>query len=483
VKRGDDLPAEERERTQQFLKVFANSGSYGVFVEMIRKQTRADKPADLAVYGRDGRFSCRTTAPEDPAAFYFPPIGAVITAAARLMLALLERCVTDSGGSYAFADTDSMAIVASESGGLILSEGGPNRFPDETPAIRALSWETVDSIVDRFKALNPYDPKAVPGSILKIEDVNFDPKTGKQRQIHAFAISAKRYALFTIESDRRPEILEAKEHGLGQYLNPIDPEREDRDWIRETWEGLVGEVLGGPTFQPSWGDAPAMIRASIPTPLLLDRFAELNRKKAFADRLKPFNFLLSATVDSFDRPAGVGDLRLIAPYSRNPTDWLDSLWIDIHSGTKYRIRTTGETSESTVRVQTFADVIDRFRMHPEAKSACLDGSPSIRRAIGLLGRLHVHAFNVSHIGKETNLLEQQEEGIIPIDPQAVYLGEGDWEILRSLLDRVSIPELAAQSEVSERMLRSLRKGDRRASAKTLQKITAALAQLLDKGEG
>ena len=37
---------------------------------------------------------------------------ASITAAARLMLALLEREVTKVGGSYAFCDTDSLAIVA-----------------------------------------------------------------------------------------------------------------------------------------------------------------------------------------------------------------------------------------------------------------------------------------------------------------------------------------------------------------------------------
>ena len=127
----------------------------------------------------------------------------------------------------------------------------------------------------------------------------------------------------------------------------------------------------------------------------------------------------------FDRPARLSEFRLIAPYSRNPADWQGSWWIDIHSGRKYRIRTTGETNESTIRVQTIADVIDRFRMHPEAKSAAPDGSPSIRGAKGLLSRLHVRAFHVSHIGKETNLLEQQEEGILLTDPQAVYLGEGD----------------------------------------------------------
>jgi hypothetical protein len=44
----------------------------------------------------------------------------------------------------------------------------------------------------------------------------------------------------------------------------------------------------------------------------------------------------------------------------------------------------------------------------------------------LLGRLHIHAISITRIGKETNLLEQQEEGVLIADPQAVYRGEGEW---------------------------------------------------------
>ena len=146
----------------------------------------------------------------------------------------------NAGGSYAFADTDSMAIVANESGGLIPCKGGPHRFPDGRPAIRALSWEMVDSIVDQFAALNPYDRGAVSGSILKIEDVNFDPDTGKRRLIHAFAISAKRYALFTIDREGRPEVIEGgySEHGLGHLLNPIDPDSEDKIGVELKFESF-----------------------------------------------------------------------------------------------------------------------------------------------------------------------------------------------------------------------------------------------------
>jgi len=134
-------------------------------------------------------------------------------------------------------------------------------------------------------------------------------------------------------------------------------------------------------------------------------------------------------------------------------------------------------------VQTFEDVLERFRYHPELKSAGPDGMPAHERTAGLLGRLHVHAISITHIGKETNSLEQQEEGVLTTDPQAVYWGKGDVEAIRSHLRDVSIPDLAARSRVSERMLQSIRQGKRRPSVRTIGAIMGGLARMLDEAEG
>jgi len=104
------------------------------------------------------------------------------------LLAMLERCITDRGGHYLFCDTDSICIVASRTGGWV---GCPNE-----PKIKALSWEDVEEIVGRFESLNCYDRTKVPGSILKIEKVNFD--AGKQIDLFGFATSAKRYVLYRL---------------------------------------------------------------------------------------------------------------------------------------------------------------------------------------------------------------------------------------------------------------------------------------------
>ena len=153
---GSDLPDAERERLSRSLKVLGNATSYGIYAE-VNAEPSIGKKTKVEVQGLDGPFVTAVERPELPGEYYFPPLAAIITGAARLMLALLERCVTDLDGTWAVADTDSFAIVASGEGGSI-------------PGLRsrALTWAEVEAIRQRFATLNPYDQTAVPGSILKL---------------------------------------------------------------------------------------------------------------------------------------------------------------------------------------------------------------------------------------------------------------------------------------------------------------------------
>jgi hypothetical protein len=63
----------------------------------------------VTVYGRE-QFSGTVEHPEQPGRFYFPPLGTLISGAARLMLATAEAAIRERGGVYAFMDTDSVAI-------------------------------------------------------------------------------------------------------------------------------------------------------------------------------------------------------------------------------------------------------------------------------------------------------------------------------------------------------------------------------------
>jgi hypothetical protein len=237
----DDLSRIEKERLDQFLKVLANSGSYGVFAEMNREDLPIEEREDVTLYGIDEVISARTNAPETVGAFCFPPLAALIPSAARLMLAMLERCVTDLGGQYAFCDTDSMAIVATEAGGRVECIDGPLRTVNGNPAIAALTWVQVRGIAGQFRVLSPYDPEIIPGSILKIEDVNFAGDL--QRELFAYVISAKRYALFTRDASGTSSIEKASEHGLGHLLNPLSGESGTNDWISELWHTLIQDAI------------------------------------------------------------------------------------------------------------------------------------------------------------------------------------------------------------------------------------------------
>jgi len=260
-----DLDHIERERLDKALKVLANATSYGIYAEMNRQES--DRQTRVTCHGIDAEtFTCRVAYPDVPGEYCFPPLASLITGAARLMLALLEYCVRELGGTYAMEDTDSMAIVANQDGGEVLCARG---------RVNALSWEQVRGISKRFAGLSPYDPKAIPGSILKIEDDNFEPKTSRQRQLYCLAISAKRYALFVKDKNDLPVLLRKgvnngedrwSEHGLGHLLNPTDPESEDREWIAQVWQRIIRSALGLSPGDLNFANRPAVGRITVSSP-------------------------------------------------------------------------------------------------------------------------------------------------------------------------------------------------------------------------
>jgi hypothetical protein len=319
-----DLSDTERDRLRRSLKTLGSATSYGIFAQMDRQES--DKEVKLTCYGIDPTpYRSKVKHPEAPGEYCFPPLASLITSGGHLLLALLERLVTDRGGTYAMEDTDSMAIVASQRGGLVPCPGGTYKMKGGREAIRALSWEQVAEIVALFAQLNPYDRAAVPHSILKIEADNFDPKTGKQRQLWCLAISAKRYVLFLRDRNGEPELLRKgvnsgedgwSQHGLGHLLNPSDPTSEDRSWISQAWLGIVRRSLGLSTEPLPFADRVALGQITVSSPEVLRPLTKLNAGKPYAQQIKPFNFILSCHVAPFGHPSGADPERfhLIAPY-------------------------------------------------------------------------------------------------------------------------------------------------------------------------
>ncbi len=487
--RGDDISPTEKKRLDKALKVLANATSYGIYAEMHRQES--DRKQTVTCHGIDAEpFRCRVAHPDVPGEYCFSPIASLITGAARMMLSLLEYSVTKLDGTYAMEDTDSMAIVATEHGGMIPSVGGKNGV------IKALSWKQVENISNQFHALNPYDRDAVPTSILKLEADNYDgPETRKhQRQLYCLAISAKRYALFLRDKRGSPVLLRKgvnnkenrwSEHGLGHLLNPTDPESEDREWIAHAWLGMIRKALGLSTQSPNFGQQPAIGRTSITSPAVMRPLAKLNAGKIYVDKIKPFNFLVTCHVKPFGHPPGVDAERfhLIAPYEANSREWLRNTWIDQYSGENYRITTTGHHGDRhTARVKTYGEVLREYEIHPESKCADASGRPCGKQTAGLLQRRHVRIDQIKYIGKESNSLEEVGAGL-EHSAENVYTlypdrRRDEWQTrILPVLRKIPRAILEEMSELSPRAVMYALGGKRRPHRHNQERLAAIAREL------
>lgn len=385
---------------------------------------------------------------EVPGPWYFPPVAALITAGGRLLLAMLERMVTDAGGTYLMCDTDSMAIVSSEKGELVSCKGGTHRIPDGTDAIKALPWEEVRQIVDRFKSLNPYDPKIMSGSILNIvEELNYDAD-GRQRQLYGCGISAKRYGLYT-RDDSGLRLIKVSEHGLGLYYRPKEGrECEVPVWIKEGWQWMLSRALGLPCQEPEWFHLPVMRRIAISTPNVMAALRRLRR-----DQARPYNFALSPVLVNLTNVP----ITLLAPFEKDPSRWLKMQHINIHDGTTHTL----DAPTRPILVQTFEMVFQQYHRHPESKSFAPDRTPCKADSTGLLKRYPVTATGFHLIGKETERGWEQSDDISTLMPSLVRYGVNSGmadERLRKRLLQIPLAFLERETGLSRHTILRARRG-------------------------
>ena len=159
------------------------------------------------------------------------------------------------------------------------------------------------------------------------------------------------------------------EHGLGHFLNPTDPDSEDPRWIEALWRVIVLRGHGRRPELPSWIHRPTMVRTTVTSPPVLRAFRHINEGQPYSDRVKPFNFVLTAA--GAKPPAGApfgASFRLIGPYESDPRRWeglSGSTFIIPETGT-YSI-TTRDGRPGMARVDTFADVLAKYETHPEVE--------------------------------------------------------------------------------------------------------------------
>jgi len=467
------------ERLQYFLKILANSTSYGTYLELNPLRTDPSNRPKIEVYSGDQTFS--QPAPdtiEQPGSFYFPLLGALITSGGRLLLAMIQRCVQEAGGTYLCCDTDALTIVASKAAGKV-------QMPKGTPTIKALSWEQVDDIAQRFDSLSPYNRAIVP-HLLRLTDENYD-KNGKQRQLFGLSIAAKRYALYTTRC-RRPlcshrkcvEIVDPKAHGL--IFFPPSEEREGGlpKWWWELWrfllvlefkqimepESNVLMVAGRPLSAdvaadldglPRWIALPAMMKMRISTPHYLEQMK---------GKASPFGFVLHP------RTRDKLKLTLLTPFSKNRAGWMHSICINTRDGKRYRL-----DKLSRADIVTLGDILCGYIQHPEIKSLGPDGEKCKAHTRGLLRRMEVKGGLQHCIGKEVSRFEQGKDDFIEnIDDVCIHYDGGRVAANESLIAEISrhgLRQTTKQTRLDRKTIRAVLNG-KKVKTSTLAKVVMGL---------
>ncbi|HKE84511.1 MAG TPA: hypothetical protein VKB50_12200 [Vicinamibacterales bacterium] len=278
-----------------------------------------------------------------------------------------------------------------------------------------------------------------------------------------------------LAADGSIQIVKANGHGLGYLFPPkkgFDERLKEHVWVIEAWDWIVRHALGLSCVEPSWFDLPAMMRIAITTPEVMKALQVRQRRWPYPERLKPFNFVLSPPIDpdgGYPKGATPGEFTLIAPFTSDASRWHDLEWVNLYDedGKNYRLARRGHRLPSEAEAKTYGDIVSQYRWHPEAKSLAPDGGPCTADSAGLLQRMPVLAAReFRSIGKETDRRWEREDDISLLNPRLVEYRRQ--ESARLVIDPVlqhnarrhSIRSLAKVARVSEKAVKSLRRGDR-----------------------
>lgn len=482
----DEPVCERLESEQLAMKIIANSSCYGIFVELnvqeyARKQTvtylSSDKEARTA----------NLASVEVPGRYFHPLVATLTTGAARLMLGAAEALAGQKSLTWAFCDTDSMALAC----------------PEGMPRFEFL--ERVEKVRGWFELLNPYTSG---DQLFKLEDVNYDLSGQRPEALYCFAVSDKRYALYNIGADGGPVLRKASAHGLGHLLEPY-PEEKAPDiipapkvalrelgvqrWQHDLWYLIVDAALTGHPAQVDIGklfgiDEVAISRYAATCPRLLHWFDSYNRDKPYRDQVRPFGFLNSYLARSVtqleaadllvheaeESPKNMHRMakppRAVSPFDPDPAVAVRQCFD----------RSNGEAIGSEL-LRTYREALAQYHLHPEAKFTGGDYTDS-----GPLGRRHIRVPDVNgiqYIGKEANRLEERFHTGEDAEAQIIYgVAGGSIANLReqvaSACSKFGVRKVARAAELSHSTVLRFLACEVEPGVATISRMQRAIAQLL-----
>jgi hypothetical protein len=460
-------------RQAQLLKFIGNISAYGLFAEFIREEARDDEGKLVVMcYGKDGPFLSEVRSKEVPGSYCFPPLAAIVTADARLLMAMLERAFQGEGGCDSMEAIDSMAVVATPKGGTDgLSTETAESLAKE--GITPISFAQVEAIRHSFETLNPFAPDAVPGSILgvKLDSLN--------RQVYGRAIAVNLHAFFERRDDRFYVLDEDDSystHTLGTYLDPRGSGR-GTDWIRDVWNGTAEDLT----------KIPAVQIFPLSSRNMIDLFRQYNKTKPYRDQLKPFSAMIKC--DLAPSIVNVSSV-LVKPLTYDPQMWSEG-WLRVQFQRKPTKRyppikckvTTDIDSlhidgawEHIVLAVSYDSVSKAAHSRTEYRYRDRDENECTRETRGRLFRVPVEVGDVKGIGKELNELQLWNLGLARADEQYVMYSEQATQakISQELPSFLSLSELARLAGVDRATARKLINNSARLASRSLNKITEAI---------
>jgi hypothetical protein len=479
VRKTDDKLDNDRRKTGY--KVVALSGVYGAGAETNPIDIDPDDPAPkqrpVMVYS-DKVFQTKVGRPERPGRFNFFPTSALITAEARLLLAMAKHEVERRDGSVAYCDTDSVAPVATEHGGFVPCEGGSYVLRDGRRAVSALSWDEVEEVRERFAALSRYDRSAIPGTILKIEDENYalgpdrKPDLTHRNQLHCYAVSEKLYALYTLDEASDPVVRKYSSLVIGQLRSPvIVPHKgSPHAWLVDAWTREIRIALGRPVESFEWESYPAMKQLTMST---------WNVYKGYRKQARPADFLIVGII-SQDRQDVIACPRYCCKNPRpscmlfdDPAKWREQYWRCLSCGATWDFNTFP-------RLRTYGEIVGKTLRRVDRKRLNADGGEPVTVMRGVTLARPVQVQSVSRIGKEltadpTDTTEDFTAEMLSASEIVRYDDPQDrFEPLRAAIRKAGIKGVARVSGVSRSQLQAIVNQGAMPSEASIAKIEAAL---------
>ena len=393
-----DLSEVERDRLRRSLKTLGSATSYGIFAQMDRQESDKEVRAHVLRHRLRSRIACNVKHPEAPGEYCFPPLASLITSggasAARAAGAARHRSrrhVRD-GGHRLDGDRRHAARRPGRMSGRSVSDDGRARGDS-----RAIVGSKSTRSSHCFDALNPYDRAAVAG--LDPQDRRRQLRS-KDRQAAAAVVPGDfRQALRTLflrDRNGEPELLRKGinngEDGWSRARSRTSAQshRSAQARIaagsRRRGSAIVRRSLGLATEPLPFDDRVALGQITVSSPEVLRPLAKLNAGKAYAQQIKPFNFILSCHVAPYRssdrrRSGALSPHRAVrdrsAQVARAAMDRsvFGQAVPDQHLGPR-------DGTRQIARVKSYGDVLEEYEFHEEAKCADASGEPCGKQSVG-----------------------------------------------------------------------------------------------------